>query len=335
MTYCNSVGAQHFEALTQFVSARLVPMGLSCDKIDTFRARAHFANLGIVQLSSLRIGNAFIAHRTRKHIANTGPEYLKVVRQIVGTSVVSQGDRQATLAAGDFVLYDTTRPYQIIGSRQCQMQVMLFARDELRLLPSELERIVTRPISGREGLGLVVSQYLSGLTRQLHAGECSRSYRLGEATLGLIAALFTEQFGCPGESDLNEGKTGLLLQVRTYIEHRLGDPGLDVAQIAAAHHVSIRTLQKLFESDGQTVTGWIRARRIEHCRKDLANISLADQPISTISSRWGLVDPAHFSRLFKTTYGLPPRDYRTSALSLPETVAGTLAPGCAHFNELS
>jgi hypothetical protein len=99
-------------------------MGLSCDKIDTLRAQAHFANLGIVQLSSLRIGNAFIVRRTRKHIANTGPEYLKVVRQIVGTSVVSQGDRQATLAAGDFVLCDTTRPYQIFGSGQCQMQAM-------------------------------------------------------------------------------------------------------------------------------------------------------------------------------------------------------------------
>ena len=108
----------------------------------------------------------------------------------------------------------------------------------------------------------------------------------------------------------------MLLRVRTYIEHRLGDPRLDVADIAAAHHVSIRALQKLFESDGQTVTGWIRARRIEHCRKDLANTSLADQPVSSIAAKWGLVDPAHFSRLFKTTYGLPPRDYRASALGL-------------------
>jgi hypothetical protein len=45
MTGCNSVGAQHFEALTQFVSERLVPMHVSCDTIDTFRAGAHFANL--------------------------------------------------------------------------------------------------------------------------------------------------------------------------------------------------------------------------------------------------------------------------------------------------
>jgi AraC-like DNA-binding protein len=316
MTGHNSVGAQQLEALTQFVWEHLAPMHVSSDEIDTFRGRAHSANLGIVQLSSVSGRNAFVARRTRKLIANGGSEHLKVVLQTAGSSVVSQGARQATLVPGDFVLYDTTRPYQIISGGQFQMKAVMFLRNELRLTPSQLERILTQPISGREGLGLVVSQYLSGLTRQLHAGDCSRTHHLADATLDLLAALFTELLGCPGEISPNDGKTGLLLRVRTYIEHRLGDPGLDVAQIAAAHHISIRALQKLFESDRQTVTGWIRARRIEHCRKDLANPLLANEPIRTIASKWGLLEPAQFSRLFKATYGLPPRDYRASALSV-------------------
>ena len=34
--------------------------------------------------------------------------------------------------------------------------------------------------------------------------------------------------------------------------------------------------------------------------------------ISTIGAHWGFLDAAHFSRVFKETYGLSPREYRLS-----------------------
>jgi AraC-like DNA-binding protein len=43
---------------------------------------------------------------------------------------------------------------------------------------------------------------------------------------------------------------------------------------------------------------------------DLLTAALAARPVSAIAARWGLVDPAHFSRLFRATYGVPPLDYR-------------------------
>jgi AraC-like DNA-binding protein len=85
--------------------------------------------------------------------------------------------------------------------------------------------------------------------------------------------------------------------------------------VATANHISVRYVQKLFESEGETVTGWIRARRIEHCRRDLADPQCAQLPISSIAARWGLVNAAHFSRLFKSVHGLSPTEYRAQALS--------------------
>jgi AraC-like DNA-binding protein len=32
--------------------------------------------------------------------------------------------------------------------------------------------------------------------------------------------------------------------------------------------------------------------------------------VSAIAARWGLVDPAHFSRRFRAAYGVPPLEYR-------------------------
>ncbi|MET8142711.1 helix-turn-helix transcriptional regulator [Sphaerisporangium sp. NPDC005288] len=80
--------------------------------------------------------------------------------------------------------------------------------------------------------------------------------------------------------------------------------------IAAAHHISLRYLNKLFHAEGRTVAGWIRERRLEQCRRDLAEPLLAGYPINAIAARWGFTSPAHFSQAFRSAYGLSPRDFR-------------------------
>ncbi|MFF0815549.1 helix-turn-helix domain-containing protein [Rhodococcus sp. NPDC003318] len=78
------------------------------------------------------------------------------------------------------------------------------------------------------------------------------------------------------------------------------------------HHISPRYLQKLFESEGETVTGWIRRRRLAKCRDDLADPRLARHSIGAIGARHGLTDSSHFSKAFKEEFGLSPRDFRRS-----------------------
>jgi len=39
---------------------------------------------------------------------------------------------------------------------------------------------------------------------------------------------------------------------------------------------------------------------------------LADRPVAAIAARWGFVDAAHFSRAFKTAFGISPSEYRAA-----------------------
>jgi AraC-like DNA-binding protein len=98
--------------------------------------------------------------------------------------------------------------------------------------------------------------------------------------------------------------------VHAFIEQRLADPGLSPEMIAAAHHVSVRYLYKLFEGRHSGVAGWIRERRLERSRRDLLDPALAGRPVSAIAAHWGLTEPATFSRMFRAAYGLPPAEYR-------------------------
>jgi AraC-like DNA-binding protein len=194
------------------------------------------------------------------------------------------------------------------------MLVVLFPRELLRLPPARLAQLTASRVPGGQGLGALVSPFLAGLGRRLDAGNLTGGIHLSDAVLDMFAASFAEQLGCESEAGPEAGRRGLLLRIHAFLEDRLDDPGLGLAAVAAAHHISVRSLQKLFEDEGETVTGWIRARRLEHCRRDLAEARFAGLPVSSVAARWGLHNPAHFSRLFKATHGLSPTEYRLGAL---------------------
>jgi AraC-like DNA-binding protein/nucleotide-binding universal stress UspA family protein len=87
----------------------------------------------------------------------------------------------------------------------------------------------------------------------------------------------------------------LLADVKTYIDANLGDPGLSPRSRAERHYISVRALHKLFESEELTVSRWIRHRRLDRCRAELADPALAGEPVHAIAARWGLGSPSHFA----------------------------------------
>ena len=101
-----------------------------------------------------------------------------------------------------------------------------------------------------------------------------------------------------------------LARVHGFIDQNLGDPRLSPKTVAAAHHVSLRHLQQLFADAGTAPATWIRRRRLERCRYALTDPRERHRPIHVIAARWGFADHAHFSRLFRATYGASPSQYR-------------------------
>jgi hypothetical protein len=92
--------------------------------------------------------------------------------------------------------------------------------------------------------------------------------RLAGNVLDLLSTVLAERLGCFG-TDPDTGHRALMSRITAFIEARLADTELCPADIAAAHHVSLRQLHKLFQASGITVAGWIRQRRLKHCAHDL------------------------------------------------------------------
>lgn len=164
-----------------------------------------------------------------------------------------------------------------------------------------------RVLSTRDGSASIVAHLLDGIARQSGGRAASYEGRLAQHLAGLVALVCTDA----GERGTREE---LLQRAKDYIEANLSDVDLSPRRVARAQNISTRTLHRLFESDRQTISGWIRNRRLEQSRLEIL-MSARDVAIGTIASRWGMWDAARFSRLFKAAYGMSPRAYRAAAMA--------------------
>jgi len=101
-------------------------------------------------------------------------------------------------------------------------------------------------------------------------------------------------------------------RIKDHVERNLADPALCPASIAAAHHISVRYLHKLFAAEQLTVSGYLRGRRLRRCALQLRDPRLAGVPIAVLAGRAGFGDLSGFGRAFKTSFGLTPSQYRRS-----------------------
>ena len=87
--------------------------------------------------------------------------------------------------------------------------------------------------------------------------------RLGAAADKYAQASQRGEGDC-AETGLSRSGPGTSTPTRIYafIEEHLADPDLTPAATARAHHISMRSLYKLFENQETTVGAWIRQRRL-------------------------------------------------------------------------
>ncbi|MFF3028786.1 helix-turn-helix domain-containing protein [Microbacterium sp. NPDC057944] len=314
---CGDVAsAERFDMWTDAVNRSFVPLrAWSADPATRagFAGKLVAQELGPLSVSSVS-GSPVRVSRTRSEIARDDPGHIKLGVQLQGRSVISQDGRDAILLPGDFAVYDTTRPYSVDFDDSFRMLVVMFPLETLRIDRARLRALTASRFSGHEGVSAIASSLLRAFDSALEDGTLRNRMPLSDAVLDMLTAALGERLELVLDSGGDADRRALLTRIEMYIAAHLGDAELTVAQIAAAHHVSVRYLQKLFEGRNDTVSSWIRHRRLDATRRDLSNPSQVGQQIASIGARWGFTDATAFSRAFRTRFGVTPSEYRAEAL---------------------
>lgn len=123
--------------------------------------------------------------------------------------------------------------------------------------------------------------------------------------------------------------TARRLQLQRHIRDNLADPRLSPARIADALHLSRSTLYAALSPHDEGVAAEIRRQRLERARAMLLDPGQT-QSIAEISLRVGLPNTAHFSRIFRSRYGLSPSELRGP--QRPDPRLGTELAGAPSSN---
>lgn len=244
-------------------------------------ARSSARRLGPVEAGDVG-APAHAVRRIARRIARDTRECRRLALVLRGSCVLWQNGRRTEAGVGNVVFYGSF------------------------LLRAPVENIAENVTENTVG-GTAASDPRAGGGR---AVEGSHARNLGGAVEPVTGAAGDR----PGEPPAPSAESAEMLRaIQEWIEERLHDPVLSPAAIAAAHHISVRQLYRVFRPAGTTVARYVRARRLENCRRELGDPFLGARRIGAIAARWGLPDAAAFSRAFRAAYGQTPTAYRARA----------------------
>jgi AraC family transcriptional activator of tynA and feaB len=264
-------------------------------------------------------------------MANPDNRCCIVITQLAGIRRYVQNGSSLLLNPGDTTLIDAGRPWSSSCGTDCARLYLRVPRwmMENRLRLREIP--IVQRISGTRGLGATLSRFSQSLYEEAEGLKEEEAAAALDAYFQILSACIgCAEFGARRGPELRS-------RIQQFVDAHLSDPELGPVEIAAAADISVRHLHRLFSNAGSTLGNCIRARRLEHCRNDLANPSLRSKTITEIAFSWGFSDSAHFSRSFRRQFGICPRIFRaqtdveTRDYEKDQGVRDLLRPGIAEL----
>ena len=304
--------SHNFSDYRRAVTESFVPLDVSRVNVEAFWGRLRTIDFDDAHVHDVTASPHAVT-RTDSLIDDTDQRFYKASLQLTGTGLLIQDGREALLHPGDLTLYDTARPYSLVFEEDMRMLVLMFPREQLGLPPDMMRQLTAHRFSSDAGLGAMIIPFLQTISQDLDKVGGVTGPRLVRTAIDLITTIFANELDL--EADPGDSHQLLMQRIRLYIEANLGSVDLGPTQIAAAHFISTRHLHGLFRQRGTTVSTWIRERRLENCRRDLIDPLNAHSSVGSIASRWGFVDAAHFSRVFKAAFEMAPSELRARSVA--------------------
>jgi AraC family transcriptional activator of tynA and feaB len=245
--------------------------------------------------------------RQRRQLAATDGEFVVVLITRGGRETVTQGDAEANLGAGDAVAWDSTKPARFAVWEALSKRSLLIPRAALDEVGGRAWMTGGVMLNGLAPATRLLTTYLDTLSQALPDLNSAAISAARNATLELFIGALRTDGDVPST---NAARPALRAAMDRFIERHLLDDTVTPAAIANAHGVSTRTVNRVFNATGQTVSEVVRVRRLARARDE---VTKSNRPISVIAHRWGFSDTSHFSRTFKAHYGSSPTDYRNGA----------------------
>jgi AraC-like DNA-binding protein len=269
---------------------------------EPFNTRWESAQLGLVAFAYVEI-SGMLWERRREDIRNSDFDPIIAHMVVEGEARGHLDGRTFHETSGMMHFHDLARPSLHTSSASRTYSV---------IVPRAVAQEWFGPIGALHGLvaderqSAMLISHATQIREALPRLDASAAAGLGRSLLELIAMVANELR--PAERDRVTPEAALRQRAEEEIDRRLSTASASVSHLARALDVSRAKLFRAFQADGG-VHAFIMDKRLDRAREAIGDADRAE-PIGDIAHRLGFSDPSHLARLFRSRFGMTPRDYR-------------------------
>ncbi|MPZ39228.1 MAG: helix-turn-helix domain-containing protein [Rhizobiales bacterium] len=261
-----------------------------------------------VQRASVSSGVSI--QRTRDLLCN---DDVVLYIQEAGQRTVSQLGREATVGAGNGLLWSNADVSTVVMPEPVQFVHICVPRKFMLALAPGLEDAFVRPLPPNAGVLRLLLSYIDVLEDE----DTTKTPELQRVVAMHIHDLCALAIGATRDAaEIAKGRglrVARLRAIKTDIIRNLRDGDVSVAALARRHGVTTRFIQRLFESDGTTLSKFVLGQRLTQAYRMLADPGQSQRMIGTLAFEVGFGDLSTFNREFRRHYGATPSDVRAAA----------------------
>ena len=244
--------------------------------------------------------------RTPSDINRSDGEYFGLLYIYEGSEIVFHEGQATKLGKNSFTLWDSTKPIEFQLLSKTKKVTLLVPQDRLRMQFPQVDSYIGKSLDFSKGLGAVTASHIAALGSEVNYIDKGT----GDSVIDLTLELITTCLQGNASQTMSKSKQNLFDDIIRFIQKNLEFPELGPTSIANTFNISTRYLHSLFAEKGMSIGYWIRDKRLEQCRRQLVHVDRYKSNITDIAFHWGFNDSAHFSKIFKSKYGITPSEYR-------------------------
>ena len=261
---------------------------LDCRTADRAGFRAKLCSRSIAGISVARVdATPSGVVRTTDLIRSNHDDAHIVMLQISGTTRVQQGEGSRIISPGELDVVQANRPYVLDFPR-------LFSQYVIKLPHA------TQPVGSL--ISPTAARLVRSLARDLLDPEIEPDDICDEVTVHAMQELLC---GRSQEQGLSRQTPDLYSKAIAIIRDKLFEPLFGRDRVAQELGVSVRTLARAFATHGTTFDRSLWNWRLEAAYEALLS-NRVSASITEVAVRHGFSDSSHFTRRFKTRFGVTP-----------------------------
>ncbi|SFI32670.1 AraC-type DNA-binding protein [Collimonas sp. OK307] len=298
--------SQRFAFWSETVSAALTPLTICGENPGLFQAETKLVSMGPIQLVN-QVGSCHRALRGAREVSRTEEHTYNLLINMTsswhydhrGVTKLGPGDALFTNSLDGFNL-DFFAPHKVVNLRLPAIWI--------RRWLSAPDALVGLRIPCDSNWSRALTSFVVQLTTEFVSNSPVPHSVLVDQIGTLLALVAAEMGGY--KSAPSHGETALGPRILDCISQRCAEPTLTADDVAAALHISVRTLHRSLVAGKQTFGAALISARATVALRMLESPLFRRLTTAEISRRAGFSSPAHFSRVLKRQTGRTPTELR-------------------------